>query len=366
MLCMSNTELTRSVSVPGDEVEAESVAPAWSGPAKRRMQERGLTQQDLINVFDVRTRGAVGHYFRGRRQASMEQLRRLSEELDLDLTAMVQGKFIDTVDQLVKRVRVTRNIMLHCSDSPNNLDELSQARDELVHLLHEVRTKYLITSENISSLSKLIDEKQDGPSEEKAEAIVRLEPLKNKHAVYQDLQNDIHSLLDIAQKNIEKLKEYEFSDMAEHIREMKEHDYYVEQPVARKKIGVPIISWVQAGSWEEATDTFHPGDADKYMQCPAPHSGQTFALRVEGDSMTSPTGKSYPSGAIIFVDPEQRGGASPGDRVIAKIKGDDKVTFKQLAEDRQGMYLKPLNPSHEPIYGEFSILGKVIGMWIDD
>lgn len=129
---------------------------------------------------------------------------------------------------------------------------------------------------------------------------------------------------------------------------------------------VPLISWVQAGDWSEAVDLFEAGEAETMLPCPVTHSVHTFALRVDGDSMTSPSGKSYPHGAIIFVDPEQRGGASPGDRVIAKLNGEDQVTFKQLAEDRQGKYLKPLNPNHQPIYGEFRILGKVIGMWIDD
>lgn len=129
---------------------------------------------------------------------------------------------------------------------------------------------------------------------------------------------------------------------------------------------VPLISWVQAGTWDEANNPHEPGFAEQYLPCVAPHSPSTFAVRVEGDSMTSPAGRSYPHGSILFVDPEQRGGVGPGDRVIAKLNGDDKVTFKQLAEDRQGRYLKPLNPAHEPIYGEFRILGKVIGSWLPE
>jgi SOS-response transcriptional repressor LexA len=126
---------------------------------------------------------------------------------------------------------------------------------------------------------------------------------------------------------------------------------------------VPLISWVQAGVWSEAIDLYEPGEAEDVIPCPASHSMHSFALRVEGDSMTSATGKSYPPGSIIFVDPEQRGGVIPGDRVIAKLDGADKVTFKQLAEDRQGHYLMPLNPAHPAIYEKFSVLGKVIGKW---
>lgn len=126
---------------------------------------------------------------------------------------------------------------------------------------------------------------------------------------------------------------------------------------------VPLISWVQAGEWSEAIDLHLPGGSDALIPCPATHSLQSFALRVDGDSMTASTGKSYPHGAIIFVDPEQRGGVRPGDRIIAKLEGSDQVVFKQLAEDRQGLYLKPLNRAHPDLYEPFRVIGKVIGKW---
>lgn len=129
---------------------------------------------------------------------------------------------------------------------------------------------------------------------------------------------------------------------------------------------VPLISWVQAGDWAEAIDNFAPGDAERYLPCPKKHSASTYALKVQGDSMTAPHGRSYPEGCIIFVDPELRGSVSLGDRVVAKLNGHDAVTFKQLAADGNKQYLKPLNPQHSPIFDEFRILGKVIGMWVDE
>lgn len=123
---------------------------------------------------------------------------------------------------------------------------------------------------------------------------------------------------------------------------------------------VPLISWVQAGESELAIDLFQPGDADEWLICPVPHSDGTYALRVQGDSMTAPSGKSFPEGIDIFVDPEQRGGPGSGDLVIAKINGRDAVTFKQIAVEDGRMYLKPLNPKWDPIFEEFRVLGKVI------
>jgi SOS-response transcriptional repressor LexA len=92
----------------------------------------------------------------------------------------------------------------------------------------------------------------------------------------------------------------------------------------------------------------------------------SYALRVHGDSMTAPYGRSYPDSSIIYVDPDQRGGVVSGDRVIAKINGDNQVTFKVFVEDAGRRFLKPLNPSYPVITDPFRILGKVIGTWIPE
>lgn len=80
--------------------------------------------------------------------------------------------------------------------------------------------------------------------------------------------------------------------------------------------------------------------------------------------MTAPHGRSYPSDAIIFVDPDRAGSARNGDLVIATVAGTDEVTFKMLVKDAGVSYLRPLNPAYLPITQEFRVIGKVIGMWI--
>lgn len=129
---------------------------------------------------------------------------------------------------------------------------------------------------------------------------------------------------------------------------------------------VPLISLLQAGQWDTLGKSFKQSDAESFLPCPKNHSSQAYALRVVGDSMVSPYGRSYPEGSIIFVDPELKSCVNHGDRIIALRDGHDAVTFKQLACDGDTQYLKPLNPTHPPIFESFNIFGKVIGMWTDE
>lgn len=128
---------------------------------------------------------------------------------------------------------------------------------------------------------------------------------------------------------------------------------------------VPLISWVRAGEWSEAHDPHEPGYAEDWLPCPKKNGQHTYALRVRGDSMTAPFGKSYPDGCIIFIDPDKRN-PSNGARIIAKLKGSSEVTFKAFQRDAGRTWLKPLNPQHPAIMEPFAVLGTVIGKWEDE
>lgn len=127
----------------------------------------------------------------------------------------------------------------------------------------------------------------------------------------------------------------------------------------------PLISWVRAGEFEEPVDNLMPGEAERWFPMPKKAGGRTYVLRVEGDSMVNPFGRSYPPGCFIFVDPDQRSPAN-GARVIAKLEGSDEVTFKAFILDSGRAFLKPLNPQYPPIHEPFRVIGTVIGKWEDD
>lgn len=124
---------------------------------------------------------------------------------------------------------------------------------------------------------------------------------------------------------------------------------YNLQPGPDIKGKVPLISWVQAGSWSSIVDNFHPGDSDEWIDTTVPIRQHTYALRVKGDSMTNPAGEpSFPDGSIIIIEPDAIDTPDKliGSFVIVKRGTDDEATFKQLVKDAGRFYLKPLNPRY--------------------
>lgn len=131
---------------------------------------------------------------------------------------------------------------------------------------------------------------------------------------------------------------------------------------------IPLISWVQAGSFCEATDSLSTGDAEQWLRKPDGASKSTYALTIKGDSMTSPYpgNRSYPEGMIIFVDPEKE--VLPGNRGIFKLPDSNEVTFKELVSDAGKLYLKPLNPQYDkiPVDMHMTTCGRVIGSYLPE
>lgn len=130
---------------------------------------------------------------------------------------------------------------------------------------------------------------------------------------------------------------------------------------------MPLISWVQAGDWCDSPDEFAPGDAEDWLPRPNNAGSRSFALKVEGDSMTSPYPgqRSYPHGTVIFVDPDRS--VTNGARVVARTP-DGGYTFKTYIEDGGKKYLKPINPTYDKfdITDDVHICGVVIGSYLPE
>ncbi len=118
--------------------------------------------------------------------------------------------------------------------------------------------------------------------------------------------------------------------------------------------GVPLLGKVAAGAFIH-TRELEPHEVETWLVSPKDYQGRAFGLRIAGDSMTSPVGKSYPDGAIAVFD---SGNKTPnnGDLVLAKVEGADEVTFKKYVTDAGAHYLMPLNPHYPRIDKPFRVL----------
>lgn len=104
---------------------------------------------------------------------------------------------------------------------------------------------------------------------------------------------------------------------------------------------VPLITSEEVKKWHQIAYEYRPKSADYLIPTTANVSSFAFALRVQGDSMESATGISFPDNAVIVADPDQV--ATSGSFVVAAIGIDRGVTLKQLVIHGYKRYLKPLN-----------------------
>ena len=120
--------------------------------------------------------------------------------------------------------------------------------------------------------------------------------------------------------------------------------------------GKPVVSWLQAGSWQECADPYPPGVADEWVQPTQRVSKSAFALRVKGNSMEP----EFTEGDTIIVDPERE--ALHANFVVVKLEDAQEATFKQLIIDGGQKFLRPLN-AHYPVMainGNATIVGVVV------
>ncbi len=126
------------------------------------------------------------------------------------------------------------------------------------------------------------------------------------------------------------------------------------QMVRREMTSIPIIGTVAAGQ-----PIFAQQNIEGYFPVPADivPSGETFVLRVKGDSMIN---VGIFDGDQIFV--QQCNTARNGDIVVALVE--DSATVKTFYKENGYIRLQPENDAMEPIIvQECAILGKVFGVF---
>lgn len=126
---------------------------------------------------------------------------------------------------------------------------------------------------------------------------------------------------------------------------------------------IPVISWVQAGSFTESKPAEIFDEAIKWVETSLRIGDSSFALEVKGDSMTNPNGlPTIPEGATVVVDPDVE--PVHGKIVVARLDGTNEATVKKLVIDGPQKFLVPLNPRYPniPINGNCLIIGVVKGV----
>ena len=123
---------------------------------------------------------------------------------------------------------------------------------------------------------------------------------------------------------------------------------------------VPVISWEQAAAWLKEPYKFTAKSFRDSMIVSLPLNPRSFAVEVLTDTMESPNGGvSFPKGSTIIVDSEIK--PNNGNYVIARMKPDGEIIFKQYIVDGSYQFLKPLNLRYPIVKmnDEMKILGVV-------
>ena len=129
---------------------------------------------------------------------------------------------------------------------------------------------------------------------------------------------------------------------------------------------VPVISWVQAGSWT-TVESVPAGTQFEEWLPPNPKCGKNgYGLTVVGESMLP----DFRPADKIYVNPDfQTNDLKTGDLVIVSCEGDLEATFKKLIVESGNMYLQPLNPDWPektiPLVDGCKLVGKVVGLYRD-
>ena len=105
-------------------------------------------------------------------------------------------------------------------------------------------------------------------------------------------------------------------------------------------MAIPILGQVTAGQPILAVEN---RDGVLHLDPTLVKGSDTFALRIEGDSMI---GADILDGDYVLVRPQQS--ADNGDIVVALL--DDSVTVKRFDREADGFRLQPENPRLAPLY----------------
>jgi repressor LexA len=119
---------------------------------------------------------------------------------------------------------------------------------------------------------------------------------------------------------------------------------------------IPVIARISAGQPDMAYQ-----DIEGYVELNdlltrAAIQKDIFALKIKGESMKD---VGIMDADVAIIKKQQ---TADDDDIVAALLDNNEVTLKRLKYKGKRPYLKPENKSFQPIYKEFSILGKLINI----
>ncbi|MDH3640210.1 MAG: LexA family transcriptional regulator [Gammaproteobacteria bacterium] len=135
-------------------------------------------------------------------------------------------------------------------------------------------------------------------------------------------------------------------------------DYLLNGNAVRQR-GVPLLYWSEIDSYASNGERSGSTTDVNYVRCPVwSCSAQTFAVKVQGDSMESDGG--YRHGDLIFVDPQEN--LIHGRDIIVKLPR-QRLVLRRLSIHEDGCkYLRALNGGLPEHVIEFSVVKRVYGV----
>ncbi len=132
--------------------------------------------------------------------------------------------------------------------------------------------------------------------------------------------------------------------------------YEDEQQIAclerSRKDGIPLLGRIAAGLPTEAIEN------TEYISLQSEFGSEdTFALKVQGDSMT---GDGIFDGDYVICKRTQN---IPNGKIVAAIVDNENATVKRFYKETDRIRLESSNPAYEPIYTQnCTIAGVVVGL----
>lgn len=121
-----------------------------------------------------------------------------------------------------------------------------------------------------------------------------------------------------------------------------------------EKWQIPIIASIAAGkpilAYEDIQGYIDPND----LFLGRLSQNDIFALRVRGDSMAE---AGIMNGDIAVIKKQE---TADNEEIIAALLENNEVTLKRLKKKNNKIFLEPANQNYEPIYKDFTVIGKLI------